>query len=98
VAAPNEVGVTGTTAVSTTAWTHLAMTYDGATLRLFVNGTQVTSRALTTPMATSTGLLRFGGENVWGDFFQGRIDEVRIYNRALTAAEIQADMSAPITP
>ena len=33
-----------------------------------------------------------------GEFWNGRIDEVRIYNRALTIAEIQADMAAPITP
>ena len=33
---------------------------------------------------------------MWGEFFAGRIDEIRVYNRALTAAEIQADMAAPI--
>ena len=47
-------------------------------------------------MAVSTGALRIGGNSVWGEYFQGRIDEVRIYNRALTAGEIQADMSVPI--
>ena len=98
VAAPGDFNIFGPASMSTTTWTHLAMTYDGATLRLFVNGTQVTSRALTTPITTSTGALRLGGNNVWSEFFQGRIDEVRIYNRALTAVEIQADMAAPITP
>jgi hypothetical protein len=33
---------------------------------------------------------------VWTEFFAGRIDEVRVYNRALSAAEIQADMSAAV--
>jgi VCBS repeat-containing protein len=98
VATPGEVGVVGPSSVSTTTWTHLAVTYDGATLRLFVNGAQVATRTLTAPIAASTGALRIGGNSVWTEFFRGRIDEVRIYNRALTAAEIQADMSAPITP
>ena len=31
-------------------------------------------------------------------FLQGRLDEVRVYNRSLTDAEIQADMGAPVTP
>jgi hypothetical protein len=35
---------------------------------------------------------------VWGEFFAGRIDEVRLYNRALSVAEIQADMNGPIQP
>ena len=33
-----------------------------------------------------------------GEFFAGRLDEIRIYNRALTAAEIQADMNTAINP
>ena len=40
--------------------------------------------------------LRIGGNAVWGEYFKGRIEEVRIYNRALTAAEIQTDMATPI--
>jgi VCBS repeat-containing protein len=98
VAAPSDINVIGATSLSTTSWTHVAMTYDGVTLRLFVNGSQVTSRALSTPITTSTGALRIGGNSVWGEYFQGRIDDVRIYNRALTATEIQTDMNTPITP
>ncbi len=77
-------------------WTHLAATYDGAALRLFVNGSQVGSRALTGSLLTSTGVLRIGGNGIWGEFFQGRIDEIRIYSRALSQAEIQADMTTPV--
>jgi hypothetical protein len=35
---------------------------------------------------------------VWGEYFAGRIDEVRLYNRALAVAEIQVDMNAPVQP
>ena len=77
-------------------WTHLTATYDGATLRMFVNGVQASSRAVTGLTATTSGALRIGGNSVWGEYFRGLIDEVRIYNRALTAAEIQTDMTTPI--
>ncbi len=77
---------------------HLAATYDGATQRLYVNGVQVSSRAQTGAMTTSASPLRIGGNGVWGEFFQGRIDEVRMYNRALSPAEIQTDMNTPVTP
>ena len=86
----------GQTQLSLNTWTYLAATYDGSTLRLFVNGAQVGSRAFSGSLLTSTGALRVGGNSVWGEFFQGRIDEIRIYNRALTQAEIQADMNTPI--
>jgi hypothetical protein len=88
----------GGAALLLNTWTHLAATYDGTTLRLYVNGSQVGTRAVPSPLVTSTGVLRFGGNSVWGEFFAGRIDEVRLYNRALSVAEIQADMNGPIQP
>jgi hypothetical protein len=79
-------------------WSHLAMTYDGSTLRLYVDGTQVSSRAITGNIAASAQPLRIGGNAVWGEYFKGLIDEVRIYRRALTPAQIQSDMTTPIRP
>jgi hypothetical protein len=79
-------------------WTHLAATYDGATLRLYVNGAQVASRAQSGAIVATTSPLRIGGNGIWGEYFQGRIDEVRIYNRALSQAEIQSDMTTPLSP
>jgi len=86
----------GTTALPLNTWSHLAVTYDNATVRLFVNGTQVGTRAAAGPLLTSTGMLNLGGNTVWGEFFAGRIDEVRIYNRALSVTEIQSDMNTPV--
>ena len=88
----------GTGALTTNTWTHLASTYDGATLRLYVNSAQVSSQLPSGPMATSTNPLQIGGDGIYGQYFQGTIDEVRVYNRALSASEIQRDMNAPITP
>ncbi len=86
----------GTTALPANAWSHLAATYDGTMLRLYVNGAPAGSRPTTGSMQVSTGALRVGGNAVWGEYYQGRIDEVRIYNRALAQTEIQTDMSTPV--
>jgi hypothetical protein len=88
--------VAGTAALATGAWTHLAATYDGANLRLYVNGTLVGTKAQTGAIATSTGALRIGSNTVYSEHYAGLIDEVRIYNRALSASEIQTDMAIPI--
>ena len=80
------------------AWTHLAATYDGATLRLYVNGAQVGSKAVSGAIATSTGPLRIGGDSIWGEYFSGLLDDVRVYKRALSASEIQTDTNTPVSP
>ena len=91
-------GVVGPSQLPLNTWTHLAATYDGAQQRLFINGTQVAQRAQSGSALISSGPLRIGGNSVWGEFFQGVIDNVRIYKSALTAAQIQANMNIPIAP
>jgi hypothetical protein len=61
-----------------------------------VNGIEIATKAATGTILGSTGAVRIGGNAVWGEYFRGNIDEVRIYNRALSLAEIQTDMSTPI--
>ena len=87
----------GTAALPLNAWSHVAMTWDGSTQRLWLNGVQVGSRALTGTLPNSTGVLRFGGNNIWSEWFAGRLDEIRVYDRALTQAELQADMTRPVS-
>jgi hypothetical protein len=77
-------------------WSHVAVTYDGTTIRLYQNGTQVGTQAATGGIIATSGALRIGGNTVWPEWFAGGIDEVRVYKRALTAAEISSDMSTPI--
>ncbi len=93
----SDVASTASSATGLNVWTHLAVTFDGSTERLYVNGTLVTSVAKSGSMATSSNPLRIGGNTVWGEYFAGLIDEVRVYNRALSAAEIQTDMNSPVS-
>ena len=88
----------GSSSLPFATWSHLATTYDGSTLRLYVNGNQVSGRAVSGPVEVGTGTLRIGGNLVWGEYFRGLIDEVRVYQRALSAAEIQTDMQTPVVP
>ena len=86
------------TTIPVNAWTHLTATYDGTTQRLYINGVQVASGAQTGSITTSISPLYIGGNSVWGEYFKGYIDEVRIYNRALTTGEIQTDMNKAVSP
>ena len=92
----SDVGLVGPAALPANTWSHLATTYDGTTHRLYVNGSQVASVSRSGKIGTSPRPLRIGGNAVFGEWFNGTIDEVRVYNRALTAAEISADRNRPI--
>jgi hypothetical protein len=95
----NLTPVAGGAALPLNTWTHLAATYDGSTLRLYRNGALVATLNRSGAIGTSSGPLRIGGNSVWpAEYFNGLVDEVRIYNRVLTVSEIQADMNLPIGP
>jgi hypothetical protein len=63
---------------------------------LYINATQVATRPTTGPIETNNNPLWIGGNQPYGEYFNGTIDDVRIYNRALTQPDIQADMNAPV--
>jgi len=81
-------------------WYHVAGVYDGSSVRLYVNGSQV-GNAVTTSGAIvpSTNQLRIGNDpsNPTTRFFNGLVDEASVYSAALTAAEIQAIYNAGST-
>jgi len=78
-------------------WTHVAATFDGTYLRIYHNGGLRSTKIIGHKINVSANALRIGGNAAFGEWFNGRIDEVRIYNRALTAAEIASDMNRPVT-
>jgi len=86
----------GSAALTASTWTHLAMTYDGTTLKIYVNGALVTSTTQTGTITTSTNALQIGGDTTYGQYFKGMIDEIRVYNIALTQAQIQTDMATAL--
>jgi len=61
-----------------------------------VNGALVQTVEVLGDMYSSGEPLRIGGNAVWGEFFSGLIDELRIYNRPLSSDEILSDRSTPI--
>jgi hypothetical protein len=78
-------------------WQHLAATYDGTTARFYIDGTQVASR--TNGSVGSSDMWRIGAYGSSpGGFFDGLIDDVRIYDEPLSGSEIQADMDQPVPP
>ncbi len=86
-------------AIPVDTWSHLAATWDGSVMRLYVNGTQVASQPQGGALqrtSTGAGSVRFGNNVPYGERFIGRIDEVRIYDRARTAGEIATDMVTPV--
>ena len=77
--------------IPTNQWVHLAGTYDGNTIRLYRNGVQVAAKAAAGGMVnTCTDITTIGGRNSQNQhWFPGAIDEVRIYSRVLTSAQIR---------
>ena len=81
--------------VTLNAWTHLAGTWDGTTMRLYVNGLPSGTAAATGSFVTNTNPIFIGGDFA-SEYFNGNIDEVRIWNRALCQSEIQNNMNAQL--
>jgi hypothetical protein len=77
-------------------WFHLAATYDGMQLKAFVNGVDKGTKKMTAALATTMTPLTAGGANA-RYFFSGSIDELRVWNVARTATEIQSTMSVRLT-
>jgi Concanavalin A-like lectin/glucanases superfamily len=88
--------VAGRSASPIGAWSSVAMTYDGSRLRLFVDGHQAASQPTSGTIAAARNPLWLGGNHPFGEFFDGLIDEARVYDRALSDAEIRADMDKPV--
>lgn len=79
-------------------WSHVVGTYDGNALRIYVNGSLSASQTLPAPTRIRSGVkLRMGGGNEKNAFYNGLLDDVRIYSRALADDEI-AEMSARALP
>jgi hypothetical protein len=96
--------VTNTSAISLNTWSHVAAVWDGtpnaANVKIYINGIEVAHNLEVNGTGTrvddSNNDLLIGNNTGAGQTFNGVIDEVRVYNWALTQADIQADMDTPI--
>ena len=90
-------------------WVHLAATFDGRTIKLYVNGIENNSRTFMAPqqIRTNSQQVAIGAQPDGRYKLKGGIDDVRIYNKALAPAEVQqlvqaapttAAVAAPIKP
>jgi len=77
--------------LSTGAWEHLAVAFDGSTIRWYVNGILKGTSTSATLGSANNYPLYFGWNNYTGQYFSGLLDEVKIYNYALTEDEIKLD-------
>jgi len=75
-------------------WYHVAYTYDGTMLRLYVNGVEVNSKAASGSLKVNTRPISIGSDGGTQKFFNGTIDQANIYNSALTADQIIAHYDA----
>ena len=87
--APDAFGIDGVTAVGLDEWHHIAGSFDGANINVWLDGVVDASAVTTEPIGTND-MNVFIGENPesLGRFWDGLIDEVYIYNRALSDLEI----------
>lgn len=70
-------------------WHHIACTREGGDLRIYVDGVERGSTNTAGGNFSNSGPISIGWSRHWdGDYFQGQVDDIRVYNRKLDAAEI----------
>jgi hypothetical protein len=73
---------------TTSVWTHIVCVYNAGTMTLYKNNVQVATATFTHTNVTSANLPLYIGRGVGGDFYNGKMDDIGIWNRALTPCEI----------
>jgi hypothetical protein len=73
------------------SWSHVVVIYDGSNCKFYLNGADATDDNTVTSFTATSNSVFVGAENGLGHWFNGTIDEIKIYNRALTAEELQED-------
>ncbi len=95
--------ISGTTVIQNGVWYHAAATYDGTTWRLYLNGILegsplVAGQPVRSDSTQDAGLgTAMTSTGVASGFFDGTLDEVRIWDHARTEPQIHAAMSGPLT-
>jgi hypothetical protein len=86
--------VSTTTGLGDNKWHYVSGTWDGQTMKLYIDGNQEASGNLTGTITYSSTYLALGSTGSFGSLYNGAIDDVRIYNYARTQKQIVMDMNA----
>ena len=89
------VNSTSSYPLSSSAWMHVAATYDGTTIRIYINGLLEGSVAGPAAIATNSLPLSLGAQSDASRFYTGLLDDARVYATALSATEIAALAGGP---
>jgi hypothetical protein len=89
----NAIGYTYNDSDLLNIWHHVVATYDGTTLRLYRNGVQLNSTTSTGNITNTSKTLEIGRRG-GGSYFNGRLNGQKVYNKALSASEIQQNFNA----
>ena len=77
-------------------WTHVAIVYEPGNQRIIINGVESGTRTYNETLRTNNDPLHIGGDQLFaGRYFDGLIDEVKVYRRALSTAEINSYYNNP---
>lgn len=83
---------------SLNAWHHLAATYDGSTMKLYIDGVLAGTRAQTGTITVNANPLVLGNQFGFSELFGGYADDFRVWNVARSATEIQNNMNKELNP
>ena len=83
-----------TATVSTSSWNHLVAVKNGSTLILYINAGTPATRTDSSFNTSNTANLRIGSSSLLGGYFNGLIDEVSMYNYALTGSDVSSIYSS----
>ena len=91
----NTFAYTNASAYGNNRWFYFAATYDQSNVKVYIDGALITTRAETKTLYNSTADFYIGAINTSSQYpLNGNIAQVSIYNKALTAAEIQQNYNA----
>jgi hypothetical protein len=76
------------TTSTTSTWTHIVCVYNAGAMTLYKNNVQVATGTFTHTNVTSAVMPLYVGRGVGGDYYNGKMDDIGIWNRALTTCEI----------